>query len=114
MNTIKEHRKKMGLTQIELARALNITQGALSGYETGRYDPDTAMMRRMAKFFSTSLDELFGVKDDDDQNREIGEIDFALSGAIRDLTDNEKLDILDYVNMKKAQRARLKNAGEQQ
>ena len=106
MNTIKEHRRKMGLTQIELARALNISQGALSGYETGRYDPDTVMMQRMAKFFSTTLDELFGEKNLQETDRQLGDIDFALSGAIRDLTDNEKLDILDYVNMKKAQRAR--------
>lgn len=36
MNKIKEYRRKLGLTQIELARACNVSQGALSGYETGR------------------------------------------------------------------------------
>ena len=31
-------------------------------------------------------------------------IDFALSGEIHDLTDNEKQDILDYIRFKKSQR----------
>ena len=105
MNRIREYRRKMGLTQVELSKALNLSQGALSGYETGRYDPDIEMMHRMAEFFHVSLDDLFGSQVDQPPV-EISEIDFALSGEIRDLSEAEKQDILDYVRFKRAQRLR--------
>ena len=60
MNKIRENRRKMGLTQIELAQKLNISQGSLSGYETGRIEPDVTTMRKMADLFGVTLDELFG------------------------------------------------------
>jgi DNA-binding XRE family transcriptional regulator len=37
----------MGLTQVELSRALNISQGTLSGYETGRFEPDVDTVHRL-------------------------------------------------------------------
>jgi transcriptional regulator with XRE-family HTH domain len=95
----------MGLTQVQLSRALNISQGALSGYETGRYDPDVDTMKRMADFFNVTLDELFG-QPKDNQEVVIADIDFALSGELRDLSEAEKQDVLDYVRFKRAQRAR--------
>jgi len=105
MNRIREHRRKMGLTQVELAKALNLSQGALSGYETGRFDPDMATMQRMADYFHVTLDTLFGTPKED-RPLDITDIDFALSGEIRDLTDDEKQDILDYVRFKRAQRSK--------
>lgn len=61
MNRIRECRRKMGLTQVELSKALNISQGTLSGYETGRFEPDVDTMQRLADFFHESLDSLFGI-----------------------------------------------------
>lgn len=106
MNRIRECRRKMGLTQVELSKALNISQGTLSGYETGRFEPDVDTMQRLADFFHESLDSLFGVQRQQDNGIDISEIDFALSGEIRDLTDDEKQDILEYVRFKRAQRAK--------
>jgi transcriptional regulator with XRE-family HTH domain len=96
----------MGLTQVELSRALNISQGTLSGYETGRFEPDVDTMQRLADFFHESLDSLFGVQRAPDIQADISEIDFALSGEIRDLSEAEKQDVLDYVRFKRAQRAK--------
>lgn len=61
MNNIRKYRREMGLTQVELASLCNLSQGALSGYETGRYEPDMATMHRMADFFDVPLDDLFGI-----------------------------------------------------
>lgn len=68
MNKIRELRRKMGLTQVELANALNISQGSLSGYETGRIEPDITTMRKMADYFSVTLDTLFGKDMQDIEN----------------------------------------------
>lgn len=77
MNRIRENRRKMGLTQIELAKALNISQGSLSGYETGKIEPDVNTMRKMADLFGVTLDTLFGDRisvDDDMSDDELWEL----------------------------------------
>jgi transcriptional regulator with XRE-family HTH domain len=105
VNKIKEYRRKLGLTQIELARACNVSQGALSGYETGRYEPDMATMRRLAQFFDVSLDELFGFDGPEEiMTPEMSEIEYALSGEIRNLSEDEMQDVLEYVRFKRAQK----------
>lgn len=106
MNRIRECRRKMGLTQVELSKALNISQGTLSGYETGRFEPDVDTMQRLADFFHESLDSLFGVQRTPDLPVNISDIDYALSNEIRDMTDDEKQDALDYIRFKRAQKAR--------
>lgn len=53
-------RKEKGLTQEELAKALNITRSALSLYEIGKRDPDTETLKKMAEYFGVSIDYLLG------------------------------------------------------
>lgn len=60
MNNIKAMRKKLHMTQIELADLCNISQSALSGYETGKYEPDNTTLRRLADIFHVSIDEILG------------------------------------------------------
>lgn len=60
MNNIKKLRKAMKLTQIELANLCNISQGALSGYENGRYEPDMTTLMKLADIFHVSTDEILG------------------------------------------------------
>lgn len=60
MNNIKKLRKEKKLTQIELARLCHITQGTLSGYETGRYEPDMETLKRLADVFSVPVDDIIG------------------------------------------------------
>lgn len=60
MNRIREFRIKNGYKQIELAKKLNISQASLSGYETGKYEPDIETLKAMALLFDTTIDYLFG------------------------------------------------------
>lgn len=107
MNHIREYRLREGLTQVEMAKAMNISQGALSGYETGRWEPDMETMIRIAKYFNASLDDLFGPREDvKDKPTGISDVEFALSGEIHDLTDEEKADLLDYLRFLKSKRNR--------
>ena len=98
MNRLKELRVGRGLKQTELAAQLSITQGALSGWETGRYQIGSDDLIKIAKFFNVSTDyvlglsgvqeatkeafgqthlqeklllELFGILDETDKNRAI-------------------------------------------
>ena len=51
-------RKRLGLTQAELAKQLNITASALGNYEQGRRLPSVETLVEMAAIFDVSLDYL--------------------------------------------------------
>ena len=60
MNRIKELRKAKNMKQVELANAISVSQAALSGYETGKYEPDFDTLQRIAEFFHVSIDYILG------------------------------------------------------
>ena len=51
-------RKRRGLTQVEFAKQLHVTQSAVSHWESGRSVPDTVQLFRIAEFFDVSIDTL--------------------------------------------------------
>jgi len=59
-NRIKILREQHGMKQRELAEELGISQNTLSTWETGRYEPDTGMLKKIASVFNVSVDYLLG------------------------------------------------------
>ncbi len=55
---IHEERKKMNLTQKQLADILNITDKAVSRWETGKGYPDIEMLVQLSDTFNVSVNEL--------------------------------------------------------
>lgn len=55
---LSELRKKKNISQEELANALGITQGAVSAYETGRWEPSITTIKKMASILDCTVDEL--------------------------------------------------------
>lgn len=55
---ISEYRKKMGMTQEELASKFNVSAQAVSKWENDLSIPDVPILVEMSTFFHTSLDEL--------------------------------------------------------
>lgn len=60
MKTIKELRIKKGLTQLQFCQKLNISQSTLSGWESGKWQPDNDTLIKLADFFGVSVDYLLG------------------------------------------------------
>lgn len=58
--TIRRFRKERGLTQEQLAEALDVSVGAVSKWELGSSAPDLNRLVEMAEFFETSVDVLLG------------------------------------------------------
>jgi len=58
---IKKLRKKMNLTQEELAERLGVSFQAVSKWETGGALPDITLFPKLANFFDVTTDELLGV-----------------------------------------------------
>lgn len=57
-SNIAKLRKRNGLTQIEFAKKLHVTQSAVSHWESGRSMPDTTQLFNIAQLFGMTVDEL--------------------------------------------------------
>lgn len=64
MNRIKELRKISQIKQIDLCTQLGITQGALSGWENEKYEPDITSIKKLSEIFNVSIDYLLGKSDE--------------------------------------------------
>ncbi len=60
-NRIKALRRKMNLTQEELAERLNVSFQTISKWETNASLPDVTMFPLLANFFNVTTDELLGI-----------------------------------------------------
>ncbi|MBR7185352.1 MAG: helix-turn-helix transcriptional regulator [Clostridia bacterium] len=63
MNRIKDLREDRDLRQIDVAEQTGIDQRTLSNYETGKTNPDSYAIVKLASFFGVSCDYLLGVTD---------------------------------------------------
>lgn len=61
MNKIKELREDRDLRQADVALATGIDQRTLSNYETGKTNPDSTAIIKLASFFGVTCDYLLGV-----------------------------------------------------
>lgn len=59
-NRIQELRKAMGgVTQSELADAVNVSRQTIISLENGRYNASLMLAHKIAKYFSVTIEELF-------------------------------------------------------
>ena len=58
MNNIKNLRKSKNILQTKLAMDLNLTQEAISSYETERVTPSADILIKLADYFNTNIDYL--------------------------------------------------------
>lgn len=67
-------RKKVGLTQVELAEKLNYSDKAVSKWERAEAIPDASILKQMASFFNVTIDFLLNEHEEDDLNSVIIEV----------------------------------------
>lgn len=58
MTFLKQLRKQRGLTQEQVATALNVSSSAVSMWETGEREPNISVLIRLCKLLNCSIDEL--------------------------------------------------------
>lgn len=64
MNRIRELREDRDLRQTDVSAATGIDQRTLSNYETGKTNPDSYAIIKLADFFDVSTDYLLGRYDE--------------------------------------------------
>ncbi|MBR2418992.1 MAG: helix-turn-helix transcriptional regulator [Clostridia bacterium] len=60
MNRIRDLREDRDLRQVDVSEAIGIDQRTLSNYETGKTNPDSFAIIKLADFFGVSTDYLLG------------------------------------------------------
>ena len=58
-NRVRERRLDRGLSQAALGDALGVSRQTVNAIETGRYDPSLPLAFTLARFFTTTIEELF-------------------------------------------------------
>lgn len=58
MTGIKKYREQAGMTQLELAEAIGVTQSAVAMWESGLRKPDIFSLMRIAKALKCTTDAL--------------------------------------------------------
>lgn len=59
---IRELRLARKMSQVELARTLNVTKQSVSNWENDNIQPSVEMLIKIAKVFSVSTDYLLGIE----------------------------------------------------
>ena len=66
---IAELRREKGMTQVELAEKMGVTDKAVSKWERNLSFPDVNTIPKLAEIFNVTVDELMQVKTDMKENR---------------------------------------------
>ena len=68
MNHVREFRKNMGLSQLELAKSIGVSRQTINMIENNKYNPTLELGLNLAKALDTDLNSLFW---DENPNRDI-------------------------------------------
>jgi putative transcriptional regulator len=58
-NDVRERRGARGLSQGDLGKALGVSRQTINAIETGRYLPSLPLAIALARYFGTSVEEMF-------------------------------------------------------
>lgn len=58
-NSLPQLRAARGLTQGDLAEALNVSRQTVNAIETGRYDPSLPLAFAIARLFKCKIEDVF-------------------------------------------------------
>ena len=96
-----------------VVRELGLSTGGIARWRNGS-SPDGDTLYKIAEYFDVSTDYLLG-KSDIKKPSDSGELDerlseeeFALYGEVKDLTDEEKQRVLDFIKFTKSQRKKIR------
>jgi len=58
-NKVEELRKRIGLNQEDLAKALKVSRQTISSIETGKYNPSLELAFAISYYFKKPIEEIF-------------------------------------------------------
>ncbi len=64
-NLLKVERAKKDITQADLADKIGVSRQTINAIEKGKFVPSTVLALKLAKFFGTSVEEIFRLEEND-------------------------------------------------
>ena len=64
-NTVKVERAKLNITQQELADIIGVSRQTINSVKTQKYIPSTVLALKIAHAFSTTVNAIFQLEDED-------------------------------------------------
>ncbi len=103
MNNIKQLRTKKNILQTKLALDLNLTQEAISSYETERVTPSADILIKLADYFNTNIDYIlcrtdFNLPINDLKPNNITDSQFQLLAKINKLSNIDQAKVEAYID----------------
>ena len=100
-NRITEARKLANLSQRELAERMELAPPTVSGYESGKYDPKSDGLVKIATICGVTVDYLLGLTDDPHSRFQVEITDARediLLKKFRQLNDAGKVKLSNYAD----------------
>lgn len=97
--------QKSGTTPTRVIKDLGLSSSKVTAWKNGS-SPNSEITKKIANYFNVSIDYLLENTDiptPPSLDEQLDGIEFALFGEIKDLTDEQKQEILDYVRFKQQQ-----------
>ena len=106
--------KEKGIKPGKMCSDLGISRGSMTDLKMGRTKTLSAKNTQLiSNYFGVSTDYLLGNEQkkepttkSDEFDLQLEGIDFALFGEVKEMTDEQKQDVLDYSKFKKSQQKR--------
>ena len=102
---LKDLRKQAGLTQVDVAEKLGISQPAYASWERGVKKPTQENLVKIAQILNVSVDYLVGNSNEENTNKELEDIELLFRMNTRGLTDEEKAifkkELIDFMEERK-------------
>ena len=71
-NRMREYRNAAEMTQAELADEVHVTSRTIISLEQGRYNPSLLLAYRIARFFGTTVEEMFCLAENLEEDEQDG------------------------------------------
>ncbi|MDA0336467.1 MAG: helix-turn-helix domain-containing protein [bacterium] len=95
---IRARREKLGLKQVDLANALQVTPQAVSKWERGENAPDISVLVPLAKLFGLSTDSLLGYHETGDEALQATVLFTDIKGTSRRVHAMEPRQVVTWLN----------------
>lgn len=109
---IKNRRKELNITQVQIREATGISSGNMSGIESGKSLPSASALIELSKVLNCSIDWMLTGDSPISESIILSNIEEKLLYGFRTLAEDDKDEIIGILNMKlrKTQRAKGTNA----
>lgn len=88
----------------QLAKLSGVSQSMISRILRGGSSPTVDILEMLCAGMGMKIGDFYKIEDNRTLDEQLSGIEFALSGEIHELTDDEKRDILGYLRFKRSQK----------